>query len=448
MIALVELVGPCRVAYWDGDTPVGTHHPNAWVQIVAVSQTQTRNTMTLLPSLMSQRLIDTYDIKPHLEIIRANGGRQRLEAVTSNFRALEGGRPTFVALNETHHWIKSNGGHDMYETIDGNATKSKGGTSRYLSITNAYLPGEDSVAERQREAYDKIVEGRAVDVRFLYDSLEANPLTPLTPEALRIVLPVIRGDAVWLDPDTIIESVLNTTISASRSRRMYLNQIVAEEDALFQPGQIKAIEDPTLTLNLGDEIVMGFDGGKTDDDTALVAIRISDRATFVLDHQFRPSGPMGDGWRVDTSAVDSAVHAAFHQYKVKAFYADYALWESHIDAWAETYREVVVQKASETHAVRWDMRDSQKKVTMAHERFMQAILDRKVKHNGNANLVRHALNARRRTNTFGLSFAKESRESPNKVDIYAAWMIAYEALHNYLQRGKRQQQRTGDVWFM
>ena len=36
--------------------------------------------------------------------------------------------------------IAGNGGHKMYETIDGNATKMN---SRYLAITNAYLPGED-----------------------------------------------------------------------------------------------------------------------------------------------------------------------------------------------------------------------------------------------------------------------------------------------------------------
>jgi hypothetical protein len=52
-----------------------------------------------------------------------------------------------------------------------------------------------------REAYDKIVLGRAVDVGVLYDSVEAHPRVPLTPEALRFVLPKVRGDAVWLRHD-------------------------------------------------------------------------------------------------------------------------------------------------------------------------------------------------------------------------------------------------------
>ena len=39
--------------HWDGDRPVGRDEPAAWVQVVAVSQEQTKNTMKLMPSLVS-----------------------------------------------------------------------------------------------------------------------------------------------------------------------------------------------------------------------------------------------------------------------------------------------------------------------------------------------------------------------------------------------------------
>jgi hypothetical protein len=261
VLCLVELVGPSRFSHFDERTgePVGVPHPQAWVQVAAVSRDQTRNTMTLFPSLMSEHFRTTFNVKDGAELIRANGGRQRLEAVTSSYRALEGGRSTFVVLNETHHWIRGNNGDLMYETIDGNATKKD---SRYLAITNAYLPGEDSVAERMREAYDKIVEGRAVDIGFLYDSLEAHPATPLTPEALRIVLPKIRGDAVWLKVETIIQSVLDLTLAPSRSRRMWLNQIVAEEDALSGRRSGRAFRRRHACRAMRS---CSADGGKTDD---------------------------------------------------------------------------------------------------------------------------------------------------------------------------------------
>src|SRR5690606_23646792 len=128
----------------------GVPHGNSLVQIAAVSQEQTSNTGDMFPVLMSDHMIKTFGIKTGIEMTRAHNGRCKLQLITSNYRALEGKRSTFVVLNETHHWVKGNGGKKMYETIDGNTTKMDG---RYLSITNAFLPGEESVAEDQRFDY-------------------------------------------------------------------------------------------------------------------------------------------------------------------------------------------------------------------------------------------------------------------------------------------------------
>jgi phage terminase large subunit-like protein len=452
VICLVEMCGPSRVLRDDMGRPlqdadgfaIGTEHPDAWVQVAAVSRDQTRNTMNLMPSLMSKHFIDTYRVKPGIERIRANGGRQQLEAVTSSPRTLEGNRATFVVLNETHHWVQGNKGHEMYATVWGNATKMDG---RYLAITNAFLPGEDSVAERMRAGYEKILEGRAVDSGFLYDSLEAHPATPLTPEALRIAIPKVRGDAKWLNVETIIQAIMDTTVSPARARRMFLNQIVAEEDAIVTPAEWEAIADPDAALRPGDEIVLGFDGAKSDDSTALVAIRLRDRCAFLLCLEEKPEGPRGEGWEVSKPKVDSAVREAFNLYDVKAFYADYAYWESHVDNWAEDYREELAIKASEGHAVKWDMRQALKKVTFAHERLLQAIIDGAIKHDGDLRLRRHVMNARRRENVHGVSFSKESPESPKKVDAYAALMLAHEAMNDYRTRGKKERKRTGRGYF-
>lgn len=446
VLCLVELVGPSRFAGWDENgNPIGERHPQAWVQVSAVNQSQTTNTMSLIPSLMSDLFKQTYDIRDGAVLIRAMGGTCRLEAVTSSFRALEGKRTTFSLLNETHHWVLGNQGHKMYETIDGNATKKD---SRYLAITNAYLPGEDSVAERMREAYEKIEDGKAADIGFLYDSLEAHEKTPLTPEALMIVLPKIRGDAVWLRPETIIQSVLDTTLSPARSRRMWLNQVVAEEDAIFTKADWDPWADETLELKPGDPIVMGFDGGKTDDATALVALRTTDMAAFVLGLWEKPDGPRGEGWIVPRQQVDDQVRSAFDVFDVKGFYSDVALWESYISEWSEDFREKLSVKSPAHDGISYDMRQSLQRITRAHERFAQAILDGKIKHTGDRDLRRHVLNARRRVNNWGLSFGKESKDSPKKVDLYAALLLAHECLHDLRTRGKHEQPRSGRSYFL
>ncbi|MFB8020071.1 terminase [Streptomyces rubiginosohelvolus] len=333
----------------------------------------------------------------------------------------------------------------MYATIDGNATKKD---SRYLAITNAYLPGEDSVAERMREAFEKILEGRAADIGFMYDSVEAHPATPLTPEAIRIVLPKIRGDAIWLRVETILQSILDTTIAPSRSRRMWLNQIVASEDAVYSPADWDVLRDDTRVLQPGDEIVIGFDGGLRDDSTCLAALRVSDGYASILGLWEKPDGPAGKDWEVSREQVDSAVHEAFSTFNVQGMYADVALWESYISEWSALYGEGLAVKAPGKDAIGWDMRTSLKASTMAHERLVRSVLDRKIVHDGDRRLRRHVLNARRRSNNFGLSFGKESRESPRKVDAYAALMLAHEALVDLRARGKRARKRTGRGYFL
>lgn len=447
VICLVEFVGPSRFSHWGANgEPVAVAHPNAWVQIAAVSRDQTKNTMTLLPSLITERLKAEYGIKDGAELYRANGGRQRLEAVTSNYRSLEGARSTFVVLNETHHWISGNGGHDMYETVDGNTTKMD---SRYLAITNAFVPGEDSVAERMRDDWNQIADGFYADPGYLYDSIEAHPNTPLTIEALRIVIPKIRGDSVWLNIDSIIASVLNKSIPKSRSRRMWLNQIVASEESLYSLADWTPLEIPGATLKPGDEIFLGLDGGKTDDDTALVAIRLSDMCAFVLGHWYKPDGPAAEGWIVPRESVDSAVHDAFRIFKVLGFYSDVAYWESYISSWDDKYGDLLAVKAPGRDAIGWDMRASLKLSTLAHERLMRSIFDGKLHHDGDRALRRHILNVVQRVNNYGVSFGKESRESPRKVDLYAALMLAHEAMSDYRARGKKQVRKGGSRgWFL
>jgi hypothetical protein len=45
------------------------------------------------------------------------------------------------------------------------------------------------------------------------------------------------------------------------------------------------------------------------------------------------------------------------------------------------------------------------------------------------------LNARRRPNRYGISFGKESRESPLKVDAFAAAQLADMARHDLVEAG-------------
>lgn len=426
-IAAVEFVGPCRFKGWAardlpelglrrGD-PVAKPHPRGWVQIAAVSLEQTQNTMKLFRGLFSKACIAEHGIDIGKEVIYAYAGQKAIQAVTSSPRALEGNRPTLVIKNETHHWLGNNEGLAMADVIERNATKAKGGAARTLSITNAYEPGEDSVARQEREAYDLMAAGLAIDTGMMYDSLEApkearlRPRFPdeedgaerrgvpvigeevkerLTKRYLAKVIDVVRGDSWWLDIPNLVSSILNPKNKASRSRRFWYNQITASEDAWVRPEAVDAAiskmakqnrlitsSDARAQLEAGwlvapdEPIVMFGDMSKSDDSTGLVGCRLSDGYCFTIGVWQKPAGERGKGWLAPRSAVDERVNEAFKRFNIVAFWADpshtkdetddSSYWMGMLDKWMRVYKDRLdpkhwpVKTGLQKHAVNFDM---------------------------------------------------------------------------------------------
>jgi len=467
-LCAIEFVGPCRFAGWDdaGD-PVAVAHPASWVLTAAVAKDQTRNTMTLFPGLFNDAAISDYGIDLGKEILYAHSGRCRLEAVTSSPRALEGPRASFTLKNETQHWLVNNDGHEMSKVIARNATKSRDGSSRVLAISNAHEPGEDSDAERDYEAWLAIEQGKSRSTGFLYDSLEAPPEIDIRDEEqLRIGLSIARGDSIWLDIDRHVEEIYDPRNSVATSRRFYLNQIVAAEDAWISPHEYDALEQvrdvvirhETIVRELdergkerertvivpGEEITLGFDGSKSDDHTALIGCCLSDGYTFTLGVW----DPEEHGGEAPRDIIDGTVRNALEKYQVCAFFADLAEWESYVDAWAQDYGKKFELKATARHAVAWDMRGHRKEATIEIERLHDEIVEKMFRHDGNSRAKQHFHNARRRPNEWGITVGKEHRESKRKIDAVPATMLARMARRLVLANPKRKRPKTGKAVFI
>jgi len=471
-LCAVEFVGPSRwtgrVAGPDDESgvpegqPVGEPHPEPWVQVAAVSKDQTRNTMIIFGSLFTPRARAEFGIDVGKEIVYAHKGQARIEAVTSSPRALEGGRTTFTLLNETHHWIESNQGHEMAATIERNATKSADGSARTFAITNAFEPGEDSVAEQTRDAYEAAEAGRAEDTGILYDSLEAPPEAKLTRPWLEKVLLAVRGDSVWLNIPRIVKSILDVRNPPSRSRRFWFNQIAAAEDAWLARYEWDACKREDLQLADGDEVVLFFDGSKSDDATGLAACRMSDGLVSTLGVWQRPPNwpsPETPGYvpyQVPREDVDGVVANAFGRFKVLAFYADPGsgkdddgemYWDTYLDRWGQAFGKKLLLRAvsagPKAHAVRWDMRDgrNQETFTDAVKRAHEDVLQRTLVHDGHKVMRTHVINARRRTNRWGITIGKEHRESARKIDL-AVCMVGARMLRRLILNSPKNQKRS------
>jgi len=467
-LAIGHMFGPTLFSHWDGDQPVGRDNENAWVQIVAVSQDQTKNTFKLFPSLITPEARERYGIQVGKTTVWGLGDTRQAEAVTSSVMAIEGGRPTLIGRNETQNWNSSNGGHDMAGAIEGNAAKAeKGSPARMLDICNAYRPGEDSVGQRVREAYEQTLggedgsEAKHVEFGVMYDSLEAPPEAPLTLEAAPAVVKSVRGDAVWLDAEgRIKKSIASPTNSPSESRRKWYNQITAAEDAWTEPAEWDPLADTEKLLALGEEVVLFLDCSKSDDATALVGCRMSDGHVFAVNMWQRPPGKRGDGWLAPREEVDSAVDDAFSKYRVVGFYGDPShtlddetmdrYWDPLFEKWNLKYRDKLRvwasgKKGGSGSAVMFDMaaRDNAGKFAGAVGYTLEEIRSADFTHDGDARLRRHVLNARRYPVQGHVSISKASRESSKKIDLAICMVGARMVRRDVLANGKK---KGGRVW--
>lgn len=456
-LALVELCGPVEFSHFDETgQAVGKPKYDPWVQIAAVSQDQTRNTFTLFPALISPKLKEEYGLDLHKTLIYDKRGKM-IEGVTSSPLALEGKRPTFVIMNETQWWVEQNDGKAMAMVIEGNVTKAAYGTCRALRICNAHVPGQDSVGEDDWEAYLKTAAGKAMDTGVLYDALEAPADTPVSEippldedpdgfwegiEKLKQGLEIARGDAVWLDIDNIVSSILDIRNPVSESRRKFLNQVNASEDSWISPAEWDRLTSD-VRLEPGDTITLGFDGSKSNDHTALSACRVSDGAVFLLRSWDPESYPTGE---IPREEVDATVRSAFERFKVVAFRADVREFEAYIDSWGKDYKRKLKINASPNNPVAFDMRGQKKKFALDCERFLDAVLEEELVHNGDPALRWYVLNAHRNpTNYDAVSIRKESKDSSRKIDGAVTAVLAYGARQELLLNKRWRGEKKGGV---
>ena len=465
-LAAAKAFGPTIFDYFDdnGD-PVGREDYAAWVQIVAVSKEQTANTMKLFPIMLGEAVRARYGIQVGRQNVWGLGDTRQIQATGSNFLAIEGKRVTQGIRNEPQNWNDSNQGHDVAGAMSGNATKIPEGLGRLLDIQNAFRPGEDSVAERVREAWEqtRATEHRdatAIDFGLLMDSLEAPPEAPLTAEAAPEVIEIIRGDSTWLDPRTIVEDIVNGSNPPSESRRKWYNQITAAADAWttsqeFDPGFRDEMPAP------GDGVLIFGDGSKSDDHTAAIGVRISDGLVFPIGiwvPRKVKEGKREIAIPVDRDLVDKDIREALETYDVHGLWFDPSdardsdtgerYWEPYCDAWARDYarklrRLPAVKTGVQQHLVIWDMRNAQhlKQFTEGAERTLGEIIDQTLFHRfpqpqspiGGAGVRarQQVLNARRRPNKFGVSIGKEHRESRKKVDAAVCMVGARTMWHQF-----------------
>ena len=453
-LCIVEGLADVLFDGWDADgQPVG----RPWstirtplVHVAAVSEDQTANTWQPMVEMLSGPVVDEY---PGVEAFDTviNLPRGKIEKRTSSGRTVKGAPTTFAVLDQTEEWVPSNGGPSLAQKIRTNTSKNGG---RTLESPNAYIPGENSVAEASAQYAMASREGLARVKGILWDHREAPPETDTTDrESLTLGLRVAYGDSsghpdgcVIHDPpcppghvdlESQMAVIWDPATDPQTARSDYLNQITHASDSWVSKPDWMSCADPSKVVAERDVITLGFDGsrkrarGKTDA-TALIGCRVSDGHVFKVEVWEHPEAV--DDWSVPVAEVEAEVQRAFEKYNVVGFYADPAMWETYVASWEAKYKRKLKVGPTKEHPIEW-WTSRIAATELAFDQFREAIVNGDMTHDGSSVLARHVLNARRRERGSHVVIAKEHPSSDKKIDAAYAATLAWQARLDAVAKG-------------
>lgn len=460
-VGAIGLTEACADVVGDGFDANGEPVGRPWsslrtpyVRVAAVTEQQTDNTWNPLLEMARGRSLSTdYGLEVLDTVIYLPRGE--ISPITSSATSVKGDPACFASLDQTEEWKESNGGRKLAKTMRFNATKLGGSV---IETPNAFTPGEGSVAEQSAADYQAILEGRSKARGILVDHREAPPETDMSDERSLVAgLRYAYGDSSdhpdgcvlhdppcapgWSPIERITGDFYDTSNDPQDLRADFLNQITHAADSWLSEPEVRASSDVGKRVELGDRIVLGFDGSrkrnrKVTDATALIGCRLSDGHLFELGVWEQPKGKAGEGWQVPVVEVLAAVAEAFDRYDVVGFYADPAKWESHVADWEATYGPRLQVQATRNHPVEWWMTGGRSVlIVRALEKFHTALTEGELTHDGSSALVRHLCNARRRPGRSGLQIAKPHPDSAQKIDAAVAAVLAWQCRLDAIAKG-------------
>lgn len=432
---IAEFCGPVRFAGWDADgQPVGVAwgelegDPRPWVQVAAVSERQTENTWSVVHYFLTEnggRAADELGIDPGLTRCYIPGlPGAKMEPVTAEAGSAEGQPITYAVLDETHLWTPRNGGVKLARTLRRNVAKMGG---RSYETTNAFHPGEGSVAEGSSKAVRRGSEGVYADeveaprtvggVRVELDAPD---------EVLRAALEVAYEDAWWVDLDRLVQEIRDPENDWSDSARFFFNW--------NQKGSGMAVDAKTWgelarkrVVEPGERIGVGFDGSISEDSTGIIGCT-ADGFLWKIRGWTRARHEDGrpvPGWRVPRLEVAEEMRNTFNMFSVGRLLGDPPKWATELESWAVEFGEDRVL-AFETY--------SHTRFARAVDRFLTAVRSGQITHGDDPELNAHVLAAalkkvrvQAEDDDGRTMYVFVKPEDGRKIDFAVGAVLAYEA---------------------
>lgn len=193
--------------------------------------------------------------------------------------------------------------------------------------------------------------------------------------------------------------------------RFRLGRWTATETAWFPHGVWDELAVRNREVGAGEQVWLGFDGSYSGDSTALVGVT-RDRHVFVAGCWENPGRP---GWRVPRGKVDETVAEAFAKYDVQAMACDPPYWAREIADWSARWPGRVLEFPTFSRA----------RMAPACTTFYSAVVDGQLTHDGDPRMARHIANAVVKTSPQGDFITKADKDSPAKIDLAVAAVVAF-----------------------
>ncbi len=444
MLVCFEFVGPCRFSHWDeAGEPVGKPVKSPMIRCLATEEGQAGNTYdnvyTMLRHLKEKfpKEYGYLDVKA-TRVLKGTEAAGKIQPSTSGSASKDGGKETFAVADETHLYVLPEL-KAMIKTVRRNLRKrAKLAEPWFLATTTMYKPGQDSTAEGRHEAARKAKGKKTRDLSILFDHREGFPVSDDDWDNDEIMLRSLEEAygvaSEWLDLTGFLSEIRDPDNDRGDSERYFLNRRSATADSAFDADEWDDCKGD-FEVERGELVVLGFDGARFRDSTALVGCIVETGQLFLVDIWERPENAHED-WQTPEADVTAAVEYAMDRWDVWRMYCDPFYWESTINAWANTYGD---DRVIEWHTNR------QKQAAYACRAFGTAIRTGALEHSDDPDLSRHIKNSYRRDaprmkdddGKALWTICKERPDSPRKIDAAMAAILAWEARGDALAKGVR-----------
>lgn len=318
-LCCAEALGPVRFGGWGkGGYPIGIPVVAPFVRINATEEGQTGNTNDNCVFMLRHGPISSL---PGLDVgltrIFVPGGGE-IRVSTAAAASKDGGKETFVVNDETHLYTTPEL-HRMYRTVQRNLAKRKIAEPWALDTSTMYEPGQGSIAEEAHEYHKKLVAAGTRDPGFLFDHVEAPPITDWDDDdEIRAALRYVYGPAAeWVDIERILaQEFRGEGAKRHEAARYFLNQVFAEPDLALvdlQEWDAMAVDaTPAEFVLEGTTVCLGLDGSRSHDHAAVAHATAPDEDGIV-----RADVVCADvnGWRLPEPTFPHVLHVGRLDYE-------------------------------------------------------------------------------------------------------------------------------------